>query len=255
MGRGRPGEEPNEGCADVIDDELRGILESLAEGMFPLGAWVEDKVQSGKYKPPGHVPWREPGHSLSVKDTGAVVFFIELLERSAADAARVKRFTEVIADPLQFSPLLDAAPDWRASRNLDPKPQFGIVASQNVVATADGRPATRDEFYAPYWPLLRQAVGDAAPKAPSDWETLAHDLTADASPQWPTGQPLKSSPFMKQLGRDLLHGLLNMRNPAADPWRVAFLEELGEHRRVANSYTRHDAARFVQAFTERIAAP
>lgn len=237
----------------VLDPALRQTLENLAEGMFPLAAWIEDKVKNHKYKPPGHVPWRERAKSLSVRNTGAVVFFEELLAQSAGEAPLVERFAEVIADPLQFSPLLGAARDWRASRGLDPAAKFGIVGSGNVMATADGKPATRAQFYAPYWDLLRQAVAKAAP-GPGDWEQFAKALMSDASPAWPGNQPLKSSPFMKQLGRDLLHGLLNMRNPAADPWRVALLEELGEHRRVGNSFTSHDVERFVRAFRERIGA-
>lgn len=239
----------------VMDDELRGILGNLAEGMFPLAAWVEDKAKNDRYKPHEHVPWREKGKSLSVKETGAVVLFAELLEQSAEEAPLAERFAEVIAEPLRFSPLLEAAGDWRASRRLEQAATFGIVGSGNVIATADGTPVTRAQFYAPYWKLLRQAVADAAPKTPADWEQFARVLMSDASPPWPGNQPLKSSPFVKQLGRDLLQGLLNMRNPAADPWRVAFLEELGEHRRVGNSFTPHDVERFVRAFRERLGAP
>jgi len=183
---------------------------------------------------------------------GALRFFIELLEQSPHEARLAARFAEVIADPLRFSPLLGDAAAWRLPRQLDPNPQFGIVASQNVIATADGTPATRAQFYAPYWKPLRQAVSDADPKVPADWEGFAHDLLNDSSPHWPVGQKLKSSALMKQFGRDMLHGLLNMRNPAADPWRVAFLEELGEHRRVGNSFTRDDVERFVRAFKDRM---
>lgn len=239
----------------VLDDELRGIVENLAEGMFPLAAWIEAKVKNDKYKPRGQLPWRENGKSLSVKDTGAVLFFEELLGQSAAEAPLVDRFGEVIADPLRFSPMLDAVEDWRASRGLDATAKFGIVGSGNVIAAVDGTPVTRAQFYGPYWDLLRQAVAGAAPKTQAEWEQFAKALMGDASPAWPGNQPLKSSPFVKQLAQDLLQGLLNMRNPAADPWRVALLEELGEHRRVGNSFTRHDAERFVHAFRERVRAP
>jgi hypothetical protein len=238
-----------------MDDDLRGILEKLSEGMFPLPAWIEEKVKNDRYKPHEHAPWRDKGKSLSVKDTGAVVFFEELLGQGAGEAALADRFAEVIADPLRFSPLLDATRDWRASRRLEHDAKFGIVGSGNVIAAADGTPVTRARFYAPYWDLLRQAVAGVAPASPADWELFAKALMSDASPAWPVNQPLKSSVFMKQLGRDLLQGLLNMRNPAADPWRVAFLEELGEHRRVGNSFTRHDVERFVRAFRERMRAP
>jgi hypothetical protein len=223
--------------------------------MFPLAAWVEDKIENGGYKPRERVPWRDKESFLSTKDMGAVAFFEELLERSVDDVPIAERFVKVIEDPLRFSPLLEGAPDWRESRKLDSAPRFGIVASQNVIATADRAPATRAHFYAPFWSLLRQAVSDANPKTSADWESLARDLLNDASPHWPGGQPLKSSSFMKQFGRDMLHALLNMQNPAPDPWRVAFLEELGEHRRVGNSFTRDDVERFVRAFKERVREP
>src|SRR5437867_1639178 len=60
-------------------------------------------------------------------------------------------------------------------------------ASQNVIATADGMPASRAHFYAPYWSLLRQAVSHADPTTTVDWERLASDLVADTSPHWPGG--------------------------------------------------------------------
>src|SRR5262249_38685657 len=157
------------------DDGLRGIVENLAEGMFPLAAWIEQKL----YKPRGPVPWREEGKSLSVKDTGAVLFFEELLSQSAAEKPLADRFGEGVADPLRFSPMLDAIEDWRASRGLDATAKFGIVGSGNVIATVDGTPVTRAQFYAPYWDLLREAVAAAAPKTQADWEEFAKALMAD----------------------------------------------------------------------------
>src|SRR5438552_1362399 len=97
----------------AMDDELRGIIENLTEGMFPLAAWIEDKIRNGKYKPHQQVPWRDKGRPLSPRDMGAVAFFEELLDQSTQEAPMVERFVEVIADPLRFSPLLEAAQDWR----------------------------------------------------------------------------------------------------------------------------------------------
>jgi hypothetical protein len=236
-----------------LDDELRGIVENLAEGLIPLAAWIADKVKNDQYRPREPAPWREQGESLTVKDTGAVLFFEELLAQSDAEASLVDRFREVLADRLRFSPLDDVG-GWRTARALDADAKFGIVGSGNVLAAADGTPVTRAQFYAPYWELLRQTVSTAAPKSPADWEQLAVALMGDTSQAWPGNQPLKSQPFVKQLAQDLLQGLMNMRNPAADPWRVALLKELGEHRRVGNSFTRHDAERYVRAFRERVHA-
>jgi len=240
-----------------LDVELRGILEQLSEGLFPLAAWIADKIQNGRYEPPGHIPWRDQGASLSPKDTGAIDFFEELLEQSARDeplAARFARLTKK-GKALRYRPLDNDAAAWRAKKGLDAVAQFGIVASGNVIATVDGTPVTRAQFYAPYWPLLRQATTDAAKQSPIDWQAWARDLAGDTSAHWPANQPLKSSSFIKQFGRDILHAMLNQRNPASDPWRVAVLEELGEHRRVGNSFTRDDAGAFVQAFLQQMNAP
>ena len=86
----------------VLDDELRGIVENLAEGLIPLGAWIDDKFKKDQYRPREPAPWREQGKSLRVTDTGAVLFFEELLAQSEGEASLVDRFREVLADRLRF---------------------------------------------------------------------------------------------------------------------------------------------------------
>jgi hypothetical protein len=241
-------------AASELDGNLYDLVSDLADGMFPLAQWVAQKTATGGYKPRRHVPWREDGHPLTVRAAGAIAFLDELLERSIWDEPVVARFVQVMASPLTHSPIPDVA-GWRKARGLDPpgKAKFGIVAAQNVIASPDGTtPVTRAQFYAPYWPLLQQAVKAAKPKSPKDWQDLASALMADTSAHWPSGQPFKSSPLIKQLARDLLHGMLNMRNPAPDPWRTALLEELGEARRVGNAFTPDEVRRKVEALREKI---
>jgi hypothetical protein len=88
----------------ALDDELRGILQDLTEGMFPLAAWVEDKIENGGYKPREHLPWRDAGSSLATKDLGAVEFFEELLGQSADGLSITERLAQVIADPAASMP-------------------------------------------------------------------------------------------------------------------------------------------------------
>ena len=89
---------------------------------------------------------REQGESLTVKETGAVVFFKELIARSVAEEPLVNRFREVLADALRFS-LLDDVGGWRAARVGDLVLSDSIVSSSRddtrsrTCATTVGRPA------------------------------------------------------------------------------------------------------------------
>src|SRR5436305_186975 len=126
----------------VFDTGRRKLLEKLADGLFPFTKWLEERDKEGRhYDPPEHdLPWRKAGYSLTPKDLGAIDFFIErLLAPSPADAERLKRWNEVTASPLRFSPRADAAA-WRAARQMDKDPQFGIVDSGNVLIDASKDP-------------------------------------------------------------------------------------------------------------------
>ncbi len=240
---------------EPFDDAIREVLERLAEGIFPLSRWVAGKV----YVPPQEgLPWRpargQP--TLSPKDLGAIVFFGELLRRSAGEeTALAVRFRRLTDDALAECPIEGVA-DWRAARGLSDvaEAKFGVVQSQNMIADASGKPVSRSEFYAPYWLPLRECVQAAAPAGPADWEALAGALATDGSPQWPPDAP-KSAAFVRQFARDLLMAMLNQRNPAPTPWRFALLIELGERRRVGNAYSNADARRAVAAFKRRAKTP
>src|SRR6266853_6594574 len=160
----------------AVDGELQSILEKLADAMFPLAAWINDKTKSAGYKPHGHTPWRVKKRPLKLRDLGALAFFHELLERSAEEAPLAQRFAQGIAEPLRFSPPEANALNRRKSKQLDPTPKFGIVASQNVLADAAGTPVTKAQFYEPFWGLLRQAVSGANPQTSADWVGIAHDF-------------------------------------------------------------------------------
>lgn len=239
----------------VFDARMREILEHLTEGLFPLSKWLEERDKEGRhYDPPERdLPWRsKTGYSLTPKDLGAIDFFVErLLVASPADAELLKRWNQVAADPLRYSPLEDVK-DWRAARKLDKDPQFGVIASGNVLIDAAGNPVLRATFYAPYWPLLAAAFETVRPQTLEQWIAFADSLGTDTCSGWPDGQPLRSSVFLIQFGRDLLYAMMNMQNPVNSPWREALLIELGERRRVGNRYTAADAEQAVIEFAARL---
>ncbi|MDQ3761818.1 MAG: hypothetical protein M3460_08985 [Actinomycetota bacterium] len=98
---------------------------------------------------------------------------------------------------------------------------------------------------------MKITIHAAAPQSPEDWQVLAAKLFAGTAEHWPVAKP-NSDVFVQRLARDLLYAMLGMRNPAPQPWQRALLIELGEHRRVGNSFTPADAERFVAAFVAKL---
>ena len=236
-----------------MDPELRDILENLASGLFPLDAWINAKT----FTPTANdLPWRGGGESLTPKRIGAIQFFEALVRETSADALLIERWHQLIAEPFSFSTRADME-QWRAIRGLEPKAEFGALESENVLTDFEGKPISRASFYAAYFPLLRLAVKAAAAQGPIQWDVLAINLFKDEkdvpNPVWPKGQPRRSSNFIKQFCRDLLYAMMGMRNPAPTPFNYALLIELGEHRRVGNSYTPKDPQKAVKELKEVIA--
>lgn len=232
-----------------LDSKVRKVLIKLANGMFPLQAWVDAKTIPPDGK---NVPWRN-GKRLTVEATGAIDFFERLLETDVDEETHLlERWEQLENDPLAQCPLKGEMPAFRAALGLDPKYQFGVLESEHVYTDVDDHPVLRLHFYAAYWPLLLE-VDKALPNA--KWETVAEELLKDNSAAWPVGQPLRSSTFIYQLGRDLLHAMMNMQNSAADDeWKHALLIELGEHRRVGNEWTRRNAADAIKDLKKLLAA-
>ncbi|HEY2921004.1 MAG TPA: hypothetical protein VGK77_18640 [Candidatus Binatia bacterium] len=236
--------------AEVIplDPELREVLENLAGGLFPLDAWIKSKT----YTPAeADLPWRKGTEPLSPKKIGVIQFFEALVRETAGDAHLIARWHQLIAEPLVFSPLAGMH-EWRTRRGLEPEPEFGALESENVLTDFEGKPISRANFYAAYFPLLKQAVKAAAAQGPIQWEVFADNLFKDEkdvpAPVWPKGQPRRPSNFIKQFSRDLLYAMMGMRNAAPEPLKTALLTELGEHRRVGNDYKPEDTKNAVQEF-------
>ena len=231
-----------------LDPELREILENLAGGLFPLDSWIKNKT----FKPAeADLPWRTGGGPLTPKAIGIMPFFDALLRESAGDAHLIARWHQLMGAPLVFSPLADMQ-EWRTRRGLETEAVFGALESENVLTDFEGKPISRASFYGAYFPLLRQAVKAASAQGPIDWAVFAENLFKDEkdvlNPVWPSGQPRRSSNLMKQFSRDMLYAMMGMRNPAPEPFKFGLLIELGEHRRVGNSYTLEDTKKAVEEF-------
>src|SRR5205085_458063 len=178
-----------------FDDELRGILENLAGGLFPITDWIGNPNRTFKPREQD-LPWREGGHSLSPRDIGVIPFLEALIRETSADAHLIARWQDLTAsgNALKFSPIADMQ-GWRNERNFDPAPSFGIIAGENILLASDGQPMSRAGFYGDYLPLLKQAAQAAAAPGPIDWIAFASALFTDQSSSWPQGQPRKSSVF------------------------------------------------------------
>ena len=239
---------------ELLDDELRVILENLAEGLFPLNLWLNGNASNTpkSYVPPQeNLPWRASGHSLSPGDLGVIEFFETLLGETLELNAVFSRWNELRAEPLKFSPLVDPQ-RWRLRRGLNPIPQFGIAESDNVLKNADGEPLVRAAFYRSYWPLLKHAVHATNPQSSKDWRNLGGALFTDSCQQWPFFQPLRSSVFARQFARDMLYAMMGMHNESPHTsfpeYKFALLIELGEHRRIGNVHTPVDVSKALEQF-------
>lgn len=242
---------PATGPSPTLNEELEDILEKLAEGLFPLAQWIDGKISKNGYHPTVELPWRIPGQSLTPAALGAISFFEELLHKSREDAPLAIRWRQLAAsDPVGASPI-PGLEEWRECRPNLQTATFGIAESDNSLLDADMQPTWREEFYQPYWPLLKAAIHAADPQTPQDWQVLAIKLFAGTSEHWPVAE-LNSEVLVQQLASDLLYAMLGMCNPAPEPWQRAVLIELGEHRRVGNSFTLADVERFVADFVAKL---
>lgn len=239
---------------ELLDNDLRVILENLAEGLFPLNVWLNGNASTPpkKYIPPQkNLPWRATGHSLSPNDLGVIPFFETLLGESLELIAVLKRWHELRAEPLKFSPLVNPQ-RWRLRRGLNPTPQFGIAESNNVLQNPEGEPLVRAAFYRSYWPLLKHTVNAARPQSSKDWQSLGGNLFTDSCKQWPASQPLRSSVFVMQFARDMLYAMMGMHNESTHPnfpeYKFALLIELGEHRRIGNTHAPSDVEKALEQF-------
>jgi hypothetical protein len=244
--------------SNILDSELRTILENLADGLFPLTDWLKQKDIRYPHLIQANLPWRVKG-TLSPKDLNVIDFFAALLQETPEEAKVLERWKEVEEDALKFSPV-ENPQVWRSARGLEAKARFDIVESENILSNPDGKPTSRLRFYALYWPLLKTAVQVRNPQDAEAWKALTNDLFMDKciEQEWSTQEP-KSSGFIKQFGSDLLYVMMDMRNynpehpeDSASQYQVALLTELGESRRVGNKYTSADVQRAREVLQAKI---
>lgn len=229
-----------------IDDDLRADLEAVIDVLLPFEAWLVQK----KYTPPDpDLPWRH-GQKLNAASLD-IVPLIDAFVAATSDDDLLHRFEHVASNPLAGSPLDDVAA-WRLSRGLDAVAEFGVGKSGNMVLDAAGNPTTRALLYKTYLPPFRETLKAyrAAP-TPPPFSAFVEALATDTSPFWPGGAAM-SSRFIKQLLKDALFTVLELRGPRPEPWNRAIAIELGEHRRPGNHYEPEDTKKAVEAFKKAV---
>ena len=267
-------------------------VQSLLDALLPLQTWAT----KNEY-PPVQKPWEvanpATGAILNAKNLKLGEYIDQLAEdeskgqpfyagqqNAGGDADLVKRFREVLADPLQAAAdALGVTPQEvqvsRQLRSLNSELRFSPAVSDNVpVALPDDlhwlRPFSRKEIYdrvsVPFEASIT-AWKASLPSAPSvkDWEDYAQKLMSlravdHKAIHWPHDSPIEPQEFGLQLLRDALVGLMNMdsrRNLSVfgaqeSDYRDAILIELGEQRRPGNAHTDQKAVKTVSAFMKEL---
>ncbi|MDQ3765188.1 MAG: hypothetical protein M3460_27965 [Actinomycetota bacterium] len=126
--------------SSTLDEDIKYILEKLAEGLFPLAKWIDDRIANGGYVPAGDLPWRTPGQKLAPAMLGIIPFFEELLWKSRGDAPLAIRWRQLAeSDPVGASPIA-GLDKWRQRRPGLQAATFGIAESDNILIDADMQP-------------------------------------------------------------------------------------------------------------------
>jgi hypothetical protein len=255
-----------------VPQNIRAILEPLAEAVFPLGIWSAQK-NSPKYDQfipaLSSVPWRSGGATSTLTTAGLKpVSFLELLvDNDAANDALASRWRLIKADPSKFfqSRSGQAMADWRAGRNnLSPSAMFSPFEPDSnnfavffTLPDKSRSPVSRQEFYEACWEPLSAAFQSTQPDSPDKWGAFAMKLWNDQFVvEWPSTNPVASSIFTNQFTTDVLNGCLNQKNTAIasdDPiLQRAVLIEVGENRTPNNRYTPQQAAQAIDTFVKTI---
>jgi hypothetical protein len=255
-----------------IPQDVRPILEKLAEFVLPIQDWIN---QPGKvvprydqFIPPlNGVPWRPVGvpPTLGVGLMNIVEYLEMQADNDSANEALAPRWRQIKATPTLFfkSRTGQSGADWRAGRaGLSATAQFGAFdpTSNNFAFFSldqNGKPKdalSRKEFYDKCWDPLVKAFKAAPPSDTQSWSAFLDKLRTDQLAAWPTSQDIRSSSFIRQFTIDLLIASLGQKNKAigeADPvWQRAVLIEVGENRHPGNRYSVQDADQAVQTFVK-----
>lgn len=256
-----------------IPQNVRTILESLAEAVLPLEAWTRQKSppRYDQLIPPlASVPWRpaEAEPTLSTRKLEVVNFLAQLIDDDITSDDKTTsetlapRWRAIKADPTKYfkSPSGQSAAEWRAGRqDLIAAAKFGAFDADSsnfafVTLAPDGTAkdaVSRREFYEACWDPLVAAYQLNPPKDAASWASFRDDLRADKFAVWPPTKAVRSSAFIKQFTVDVLRACLSQKNgaiTASNPflWERAVLIEIGENRRVGNAYTVQQAAQAVR---------
>jgi hypothetical protein len=256
-----------------IPQNIRTILEPLAEAVFPVGAWVAQRTPP-RYDqfiaPIGSVPWRTSGAppALSTNNFEVIKFLELLVDSDAANEALAPRWRQIKANPGSFFKTRSgqSMAEWRASRKgLEPSAIFAPFApdSNNFafwVVAPDGKtrdPVSRKQFYDACWSPLDAVYQSAQPGNADQWGDFSRKLWASQFPaEWPSTNAVSSANFITQFTLDVLTACMGQRNmaiTASDPlWQRAVLIEAGENRHPNYAYSVKEADTAVQTFVKTI---
>lgn len=256
-----------------IPQNVRAILQPLAEAVFPVQSWTKQKAPP-KYDQlipaVASAPWRPVAADPTLSTASfEIVRFLEILaDNDSGNVALAPRWNAIRADATKFfqNRLGQSAAQWRAGRaGLLPDAKFGAFEPDSsnfafVVQAADGtlKAVSRADFYDPCWVPLAAAYQFKPPGDTASWIAFRDNLRTDQFPDsiWPTASAVKSSAFLRQFTIDVLRACLGQRNDAItnpDPiLQRAVLIEAGENRNRGNKYTVQQAARAVGTFTNSI---
>jgi hypothetical protein len=236
------------------------MLAALADAIFPIDAWMNQKA----FKPEdSKVPWRQGYEVVDVRYLAGIEYIVDVLladgVEESGDQAIAERWAQLQASPPDAYAAM-GAPDWRREHGLDAAAVFAPADSENFTVAQEApagedqpkRALSRRQWYAEFVPLLMASV--AASKL-ANWARYvadasrgdaAHPAPLPAALKWPAGAPHPIG-FVLQFGRDLSLAFLSLRNTAANA--TAVLAEAGEHRRPGNAYTAADAQQATARFT------
>jgi len=158
-----------------------------------------------------------------------------------------KRVTNLQADPLSSSPIVDPV-GWRRSRGLDPGVAFEVAGSGNLGSD-------RMRFYETYLPVAITCAKARLPGRPpwpdDELERFGQELFERRCPNWPAGTGLDSKEFVSGLLLDVVAALMSMQG-IRSPRPFALLEAMNQNRRVGNRFTVAYADVAVAAFKREL---
>ncbi len=240
--------------------EQRRMLAALADAIFPIDAWMNQKA----FKPEdAKVPWRLGYEVVDAHYLASIEYIVDVLladgSEELGDQVVAARWAALQASPPDAYAAM-GAPDWRREHGLEAATVFAPADSDNFTVAQEAgagqeqpkRALSRRQLYAEFMPHLMASLAACKPAnwtryvADASRGDAAHPAALPAALKWPAGAPHPIE-FVMQFGRDLSLAFLSLRNPVTNA--TAVLVEAGEHRRPGNAYGTEHAEVATARFT------